>query len=142
MRNIALLVPFLLCAFAPAAAVDRASLSLQREVRHELLMLPFYTVFDNLAFQVDGSTVVLTGEVTRPTLKSDAESVVKSIEGVEHVKNDIRVLPVSAVDDQIRIAAFRAIYGAPSLSRYSQQAMPPIHIIVENGRITLKGEGA
>lgn len=122
-----------------AAVVNRAGYSLEREVRHELLMLPYYSVFDNLQFRVDGGTVVLMGQVTRPTLKDDAERVVKSIEGVERVQNDIHVLPVSPVDDQIRIAAFRAIYGQAALNRYAHQAIPPIHIIVENGRITLEG---
>lgn len=121
------------------AVVNRAGYSLEREVRHELLMLPYYSVFDNLQFRVDGGTVVLMGQVTRPTLKDDAERVVKSIEGVERVQNDIHVLPVSPVDDQIRIAAFRAIYGQAALNRYAHQAIPPIHIIVENGRITLEG---
>ncbi|MCL4499735.1 MAG: BON domain-containing protein, partial [Chloroflexi bacterium] len=80
------------------AVVNRAGYSLEREVRHELLMLPYYSVFDNLQFRVDGGTVVLMGQVTRPTLKDDAERVVKSIEGVERVQNDIHVLPVSPVD--------------------------------------------
>lgn len=116
----------------PAARVER-------EVRHELLMLPYYTIFDNLAFRVDGSTVTLMGQVTRPVLKDDAERVVKKIEGVEQVQNEIRVLPLSPFDERIRFAAFRAIYGSPQLNRYAHQAMPPIHIIVDNGRITLEG---
>ena len=140
MKTLISVVLLSLIAFAPLAGVEPVKApSLEREVRHELLMLPFYSVFDNLAFRVDGTTVVLMGEVTRPTLKTDAERVVKGIEGVERVHNNIRVLPVSAVDDQIRIAAFRAIYGTPSLDRYALQAIPPIHIVVENGRITLEG---
>ena len=83
--------------------------------------------------------MILSGEVTRPTLKDDAERVIKRIEGVEQVVNKIHVLPVSPFDDQIRVAAFRAIYGTPELNRYAHQAVPPIHIIVENGRITLEG---
>jgi hyperosmotically inducible protein len=118
-----------------SAAQDR----LARQVRHELVMLPYYGVFDNLAFRVDGRTVTLMGEVTRPTLKSDAENVVKDIEGVEKVVNQIKVLPLSSMDDQIRIAVYRAIYGHPGLDRYALQAVPPIHIIVENGRVTLEG---
>jgi hyperosmotically inducible protein len=121
------------------AVVSMPGSSLEREVRHELLMLPYYSVFDHLAFQIDGGTVILSGEVTRPTLKDDAERVIKRIEGVEQVVNKIHVLPVSPFDDQIRMAAFRAIYGTPELNRYAHQAVPPIHIIVENGRITLKG---
>jgi len=118
---------------------DRVRSRLEREVRHELVMLPYYNVFDNLAFQVEGSTVTLLGQVTRPTLKSDAERVVKDIEGVERVNNQIEVLPLSPSDDQIRIAAFRSIYGASSLNRYAHQAVPSIHIIVKNGNLALEG---
>jgi hyperosmotically inducible protein len=110
-----------------------------REVRHELVMLPYYGVFDNLAYRVDGNTVTLVGQVTRPTLKSDAEHAVKDIEGVEQVKNEIQVLPLSPADDRIRIAAYRGIYGQPPLDRYAMQAVPPIHIIVANGKIDLEG---
>src|SRR4051812_5330145 len=112
---------------------------LTREVRHELVMLPYYGVFDNLAYRVDGSTVTLMGQVTRPTLKSDAENVVKDIEGVERVNNQIEVLPLSPMDDRIRIAEFRAIYSAPGLDRLAMQAVPPVHIIVNNGKVTLEG---
>jgi hyperosmotically inducible protein len=110
-----------------------------REVRHELVMLPYYGVFDNLAYRVDGSTVTLLGQVTRPTLKSDAGNVVKGIEGVDRVDNQIKVLPTSPMDDRIRIAVYRTLYGQPPLDRYALQAVPPIHIIVENGRVTLEG---
>src|SRR5579862_5608004 len=86
---------------------------LVKEVRHELVMLPYYGVFDNLAYKVDGYTVTLLGQVTRPTLKSDAENVVKRIEGVEKVINNIEVLPLSPMDDRNRQATYRAIFGAP-----------------------------
>ena len=111
-----------------------------KEVHHELVMLPFYGVFDNLAYKVspDG-TVTLLGQVSRPTLKSDAENVVKRIEGVERVDNQIKVLPVSPNDDRIRRAVYRAIYGNDVLSQYALRAVPPIHIIVENGHVTLEG---
>jgi len=111
-----------------------------KEVHHELVMLPFYGVFDNLAYKVspDG-TVTLLGQVSRPTLKSDAENVVKRIEGVERVDNQIKVLPVSPNDDRIRRAVYRAIYGNEVLSQYALRAVPPIHIIVENGNLTLEG---
>jgi BON domain len=113
---------------------------LVKEVRHELVMLPYYGVFDNLAYRVDGSTVTLMGQVTRPTLKSDAENVVKRIEGVEKVVNQIEVLPLSPNDDQIRRAVYQKIYSFPSLStKYGFQAIPPIHIIVKNGNVTLEG---
>lgn len=113
---------------------------LTREVRHELVTLPYYDVFDNLAFQVDpNGKVVLVGSVTRPTLKSSAENVVKDIEGVESVENRIEVLPVSPNDDRLRRAVFRAIYGQAGLDRYGFQAVPSIHIIVKNGDVTLEG---
>src|SRR5919206_3523903 len=117
----------------------RSQERISREVRHELVMLPYYGVFDNLAFRVDGNTVTLVGQVTRPTLKSDAENVVKGIEGVERVNNEIQVLPLSPMDDQIRMAEYRAIFSTPGLDRYAMQAVPPIHIIVDNGKVTLEG---
>src|SRR6478736_3438238 len=98
---------------------------LVREVRHQLLMLPYYGVFDDLSFRVDpDGTVTLMGAVTRPTLKSDAENVVKHIEGVTKVVNQIEVLPLSPEDDRIRLAEYRAIYGDPALAtRYGQRAI-------------------
>ena len=117
----------------------RSQARLEREVRHELVMLPYYGVFDNLAFRVEGATVTLIGEVTRPTLKSDAEGVVKNIEGVERVDNQIETLPLSPNDDRIRLAIYRAIYRQASLSRYALQAVPPIHIIVKSGDVRLEG---
>ena len=116
-----------------------AQARLEREVRHELVMLPYYGVFDNLAYKVDGSKVTLLGEVTRPTLKSGAEAAVKHIEGVESVDNQIEVLPLSPNDDRIRLAVYRAVYRQASLSRYALQAIPPIHIIVKNGSVSLEG---
>ena len=110
-----------------------------REVRHELVMLPYYGVFDNLSFRVDGGAVTLFGQVTRPTLKSDAENVVKKVEGVTRVINNIEVLPLSPNDDRIRLAVYRSVYGQPNLNRYAMQAIPPIHIIVSNGNVTLTG---
>jgi len=113
------------------------------QVRHALLMLPYYGVFDDLAFKVNGDTVTLLGAVTRPTLKSDAEAVVKRIEGVERVINEIEVLPLSSMDDRIRLAEYAAIYGDPVLStRYGYRSLPPIHIIVKNGNVTLEGVAA
>ena len=112
---------------------------LVREVRHELVMLPFYGVFDNFEYKIDGTSVTLYGQVTRSTLKSDAEAVVKRIEGVERVENQIEVLPVSPFDDRIRLAEFRAIYHTPGLDRYALRAVPTIHIIVKNGHVTLEG---
>jgi hyperosmotically inducible protein len=112
---------------------------LYKEVRHQLVMLPWYSVFDNLAYQVEGDKVTLSGQVTRPVLKSDAGAAVKSIEGVASVVNNIEVLPLSPMDDQLRRAVYRAIYGDAGLSRYSVQAVPSVHIIVKNGNVTLEG---
>ena len=113
-----------------------------KEVRHELVMLPYYGVFDDLEYNVNGNAVTLIGRVTRPTLKKDAENAVAHIEGVERVDNKIEVLPLSPMDDRIRMAAYRTIYGQSGLDRYALQAVPPIHIIVDNGHITLVGEVA
>src|SRR6266849_1463991 len=125
----------------PAGAISQKSLDrIYKEVRHELVMLPFYGVFDNLSYKVDpDGTVTLLGQVSRPTLKSDAENAVKHIEGVERVVNNIEVLPTSIEDDRIRRAAYRAIFGNEVLSQYQLRAVPPIHIIVKNGHITLEG---
>jgi hyperosmotically inducible protein len=96
-------------------------------------------VFDNLAYKVDGYNVTLMGQVTRPTLKSDAENVVKKIEGVEHVDNRIEVLPPSPTDDRLRLQLYRAIYGYPALQKYALGVQQPIRIIVKNGKVTLEG---
>jgi hyperosmotically inducible periplasmic protein len=117
----------------------KAGQDLVREVRHQLVLLPYYSVFDNLSFKIEGGKVTLMGQVVRPTLKSDAEAVVKKIEGVSSVDNQIEVLPLSTMDDQIRRATYRAIYSDPTLSRYSYSAVPSIHIIVKNGNVTLEG---
>lgn len=117
----------------------KAEQNLIKEIRHQLVLLPYYSVFDNLAFKVQGSKVILLGQVVRPTLKSDAEAAVKSVEGVTSVENDIEVLPPSPMDDQIRRAVFHAIYGEPQLSRYAESAVPSIHIIAKNGHVTLEG---
>lgn len=121
------------------SAVAAGLEGVEKRVRHELVMLPYYSVFDNFAFKVDGTVVTLQGQVTRPTLRSAAERVVTGIEGVSEVVNEIEVLPVSSNDDRIRTAVFRAIYYHPVLSRYGYQSVPPIHIIVKNGDVTLEG---
>jgi hyperosmotically inducible protein len=110
-----------------------------KEVRHELLMLPYFGVFDNIVYKVDGYTVTLLGQVSRPTLKSDAENAVKHIEGVEKVDNQIEVLPVSPMDSGLRRRLFRAIYGAPGLQKYDLGVQKPIRIIVKNGHVFLEG---
>jgi hyperosmotically inducible protein len=140
MRKVALLTIFVAASAAASQAVSpRGADRLSREVRHELVMLPYYGVFDNLDYQVNGGTVTLLGQVTRPTLKSDAERVVKNIEGVDRVVNKIEVLPLSPMDDKARLAVYRAIYSDPALDRYAMRAVPPIHIIVKNGNVTLDG---
>src|ERR1700719_383577 len=117
----------------------RATERITREVKHELLMLPYFGVFDNIAYKVDGYNVALMGQVSRPTLKSDAENVVKKIEGVEHVDNQIEVLPLSPNDDRILRQLYRAIYGYPALQKYAMGVQQPIRIIVKNGNATLEG---
>jgi hyperosmotically inducible protein len=112
---------------------------LTQEVHHQLVEVPWFTVFDNVAYQVSGSEVTLLGQVVNPTLKADAETAVKNIEGVTKVNNNIEVLPVSPNDDAIRRAEYRAIYGDPSLSRYSMGALAAIHIVVKGGHVTLAG---
>ena len=117
----------------------RSQERIEREVRHELLMLPYFGVFDNIAYKVDGYNVALMGQVVRPSLKSDAENVVKHIEGVEHVDNKIEVLPPSPVDDRLRVELFRAIYGFEPLQKYALGVQKPIRIIVKNGHVALEG---
>lgn len=135
---IALIVAF----FAPGVLQERDPRRerVETEIVHELLTLPYYNLFDHLAFVVErGGVVKLRGQVTRPTLKSDAEARVKKIAGVEQVINEIEVLPLSPEDDRIRLAVARAIYRSDALERYGFQSNPSIHIIVKSGRVTLEG---
>jgi hyperosmotically inducible protein len=140
---LSLLASFLFLVTLSSFAQDQLSAKSQerisREVRHELLMLPYFGVFDNIAYKVDGSTVTLLGQVVRPSLKSDAENVVKRIEGVEKVDNQIEVLPPSPTDDRLRLQLFSAIYQYPPLQKYELGVQKPIRIIVKNGRATLDG---
>lgn len=110
-----------------------------KKIRKELVTLPFYGVFDNLAFKYEEGVVTLYGQVSRPTLKKDAARVVERVAGVDQVVNKIEVLPLSNFDNRIRLAVYRAIYRQPGLDRLSLQAVPPIHIIVKNGNVTLEG---
>ncbi len=119
---------------------EKLAEGLAREVRHQLAVVPYLSVFDHIAFTLDGNNVTLTGQVVRPTLKSAAESAVKSIEGVGSVVNQIEVLPASATDDDLRNAVYRAIYEDPELSRYAVNELPSIHIIIKNGKVTLEGQ--
>jgi hyperosmotically inducible protein len=126
-------------AYADQQSSEKPQEKVTKEVRHQLVMLPWYSVFDNLAYKVEGDKVTLYGQVTRPVLKSDAESAVKNVQGVSTVVSNIEVLPPSPMDDQLRRAVYRAIYGEAGLSRYAEQAVPSIHIIVKNGNVTLEG---
>lgn len=141
-----LLLPFATPALAgsqqknpPQKGTESYNIWLTREVRHQLLLVPWYSVFDNLEYSVSGYTVTLKGQVVRPSLKNDAEAAVKGIEGVENVDDQIEVLPPSPMDDQIRIAEYHAIYGAPQLQRYAEGTVQAIHIIVKGGHVTLEG---
>jgi hyperosmotically inducible periplasmic protein len=129
--------------FPSRVAAQKASQSpndeIQREVKHQLRMLNLYTVFDNLEYGVDGSRVILEGQVTNPELKSEAVAAVKSISGVTEVQNNIKMLPLSNDDDRIRRAAFRSIYGDSQLTKYGFQSVLSIHIIVDNGHLALEG---
>jgi hyperosmotically inducible protein len=128
--------------FAQAKAEIESSRSqnrLVREVRHELVTLPYYGVFDNLPYRVDGDKVTLMGQVTMPALKRDAERAVKGIEGISSVDDQIEVLPLSPSDDRIRQAVYTVVYSDPGLMKYSIQAVPPIHIVVKNGNVSLEG---
>src|SRR5579863_1615852 len=122
-----------------ASAGSNTGGNLEDHVRHELVMLPYYNVFDTLSFRVDDGTVILFGQVTNPVVKDDAERSVKHLEGVKSVRNEIEVLPLSSFDDRIRVSTYRAIYGYGPLQRYGLGSQPPIHIIVKNGNITLAG---
>jgi hyperosmotically inducible periplasmic protein len=112
---------------------------LDERVRHELNMLPFFSVFDYLTYRVDGDKVILTGEVTRPVLKHDAETAVSRISGVSAVDDQIKVLPLSGFDDRIRLAELRTVYGNTVLQRYGLVPSGPIRIVVKNGNVTLEG---
>jgi len=113
--------------------------NLSRAVHHQLLMLPYYSVFDNLTYTIDGYKVTLSGQVVRPTLRENAEAAVKSIEGVLVVVNTIEVLPKSAADNELRRGVYRAIFEDMVLKQYAAEALPAIHIIVKNGAVTLAG---
>jgi len=141
MKRLTLLL-LVLSAMVPGSVYAKTAkpVTLPEAIRHSLVMMPRYSVFDELKFQVDGGTVILSGEVTQPVVKGDAAYAVSHVEGVTNVINNIEVLPLSPNDDHIRLAVYRAIYGAPSLSaRYGFRAQPPIHIIVKNGIVRLEG---
>lgn len=123
-------------AASPNPAADAQTMN---KIRKELVTLPYYGVFDNLAYQVDGDTVTLSGQVVRPSTRKDAERRIARIEGVRRVVNNIEVLPVSQFDDSIRVRTYRAVFRSGSLYRYALGANPSIHIVVSRGRVTLEG---
>jgi hyperosmotically inducible periplasmic protein len=153
-RGVAMKKSFVLAcilALAPAMALANPNIpgntptsqaELEKKVGHELVMLPFYTIFDNLSYRVDGNQVILSGEVTHPALKQDAGNVVKNINGVASVANNIEVLPTSPFDDQIRWRVYRAVFGGGELYRYAMGANPSVHIVVRHGDVTLVGRVA
>ena len=120
---------------------DPVENNIAKEVRHELLMLPYYSLFDDLEYTVQGRTVTLSGSLTSEhgVTKADAENAVKRIEGVDKVINNIKILPASPMDERARIKVYRSLENTGSLSRYFWEAAPSIHIIVDNQRVTLKG---
>lgn len=151
-RLLALAVPVMLLGMSlPALAAGQARTDkqaqelrpetrLEKSVRHELIMLPYYTVFDNLEFRIeDNNTVVLSGQVVWAPLKDDAEHAVERVDGVNKVVNNIEILPLSPFDNTIRRREFYAIYNQVGFERYAIQAVPSIHIIVKNGNVTLVG---
>ena len=123
----------------PAFANNNSNKPLTERVRHELVMLPWVSIYDNMSFRVEGDTVTLFGSTIRPTIKSSAANVVAKLEGVNRVVNEIEVLPLSPFDDRIRVATARAIYGYGPLQRYGLGANPSIRIIVKNGNVSLQG---
>ena len=137
----------LLLAIAPTVALAQrgqgadgaTNPQLSKRVRRELVTLPYYGVFDNLAYSINGGTVTLHGEVVRPSTRSDAEGRVKRLPGVTRVVNNIKVLPLSRFDDDIRLATYRSIARMGGLYRYLQGVNPSLHIVVDRGHVTLEG---
>ena len=123
----------------PPKTEEKDETALARAVHHQLQELPFYSVFDNINYSIEGDKVTLTGQVRRPTLKENAEGAVKSLEGVAKVVNNIEVLPHSSPDHELRRNVYRAIFEDATLQKYAIQALPPIHIIVKNGAVSLEG---
>ncbi len=139
-KSLITLAAITLMGVAPLMAMaQRNDSQLSNRVRHELVMLPYYGVFDNLAYSINGGTVTLYGQVVRPTTRSSAERVVKRLPGVSRVINNIKVLPLSSFDERIRTATYRSIARSGGLYRYLQGANPSLHIVVDNGHVTLEG---
>jgi hyperosmotically inducible protein len=142
LTAIAMAVPLLMYGtlmYGASTVAGTSPASLETQVRHELRMLPYYNVFDDLSFSVDGNRVTLNGEVTNPVLKTDAENAVKRIAGVAGVDDRIEVLPLSDFDRDLRMKTYFAIYGFGPLQKYSLGSWPSIHILVKNGNVRLVG---
>jgi hyperosmotically inducible protein len=139
IRRIAITLAAVAFTAAPMLANNGAPKPLAERVRHELAMLPYYSIFDDVTFRIEGTTVYLSGDVRQPVLKSDAESAVKHTEGVTQVVDNIRVLPLSPFDNRIRMAEFRAVFGYSDLYRYAMGTSPSVRIIVDNGHVKLVG---
>jgi len=144
VRNLVLVVGMIVATVSfsvqSAKASTPGSERIEKQVKHELNMLPYVNAFDYLTFTVDENNgVTLSGEVTNPVVKSDAGNVVKKVEGVERVNNQIQVLPLSPMDQRLRVRLFRTIYGYPGLDKYALGVQKPIRIIVDNGHVKLLG---
>jgi len=124
---------------AVASAAQPAQQKTMEKVQKELVTLPYFTVFDNLEYEIVGNAVTLSGQVRNPVTRRDAERRIARIEGVDHVINKIEVLPVSGFDDSIRARSYRAVFRSGSLYRYAMGANPSVHIVVKNGHVTLEG---
>jgi hyperosmotically inducible protein len=146
--RVTILNKFMIAAAAFGVAIGAAATSdnvsapdaaIARKLTHEIRMYPRYSIFDNISFFVDEGRVELLGEVNEPYKKAELGRIAQRVPGVTSLSNEIKVLPVSPMDNRLRLQVARAIYRDPVLSRYGIQALPPIHIIVENGRVTLEG---
>lgn len=135
----ALLVGAAVASTKGPSAEPRPDQDLAKQVRHEILMYSRYTIWDDISFRVANGSVELTGEVSQPYKKSDLGKIVQGIPGVASVTNDLKVLPLSPNDNRLRAQVARAIYGDATFARYRTMALPPIHIIVDNGHVTLTG---
>ena len=122
-----------------SAALPGNDADLAKQVRHEIVMYPYYSIWDDIRFRVANGQVELMGAVNQPFKKADLQRIVQHVPGVTAVTNDVKVLPLSSFDDRLRLQVARAIYRDPVLSRYALQAVGPIHIIVDNGHVTLTG---
>jgi hyperosmotically inducible protein len=120
-------------------ADDVTEAQMLEKARHEIVTYPYYGIFDNLELQAQGDTLVVSGQVTQPSKKTDIGNILTRVKGVAAVQNNLEVLPTSMFDDRLRLAVARAIYGDPFFTYYAHQALPPIHIIVKNGNVTLEG---